>query len=73
MAEREPPGYPYGGPAGALPVFGRGLNVKAGYLKRWIVMAGMAGWEAPCGPCGARGSAARFPAMTLANGPTFKE
>ena len=65
-------GYPCGGPAGALPVFGHGLRV--GYPRRVACghghpkgpALGMAGREAPQLPLrGARGSAARFPAMTL--------
>jgi hypothetical protein len=70
MAEREPPGYPYGGPAGALPVFGRGLNVKADYLEKWVTVI-EDGWMGGTALTlrGARGSAARFPAMTSVRGP----
>ena len=52
------------------PFFGRGLNAKADYLEEWIAVIGMAGWEAPRLPLrGARGSAARFPAMASVRGP----
>ena len=57
LVERELCGYPCGGPAEALPVFGQGLIDG--------IITGVTGKQKRANPAGARGSAARSEVTTL--------